>query len=129
MNWLFNATIIDTSVTYVTAYRCAGGLKKKVILKMNIFILTSLVMHAPDLIKIHFRNVFGFYAVHILFSILTHSTFDLEILSSRMGCFKKTVTIKGSCHNGLFSLSTVQYLEPVVQRTALIQYCHQTSWP
>ena len=29
VNWLFNVTINDISVTYVTAHRCAGGLKKK----------------------------------------------------------------------------------------------------
>ena len=29
MNWLFNVTINDISVIYVTAHRCAGGLKKK----------------------------------------------------------------------------------------------------
>ena len=27
MNWLFNVTINDISVIYVTAHRCAGGLK------------------------------------------------------------------------------------------------------
>ena len=29
MNLLFNVTINDISVIYVTAHRCAGGLKKK----------------------------------------------------------------------------------------------------
>ena len=29
MNWLFNVTINDISAIYVTAHRCAGGLKKK----------------------------------------------------------------------------------------------------
>ena len=29
VNWLFNITINDISVIYVTAHRCAGGLKKK----------------------------------------------------------------------------------------------------
>ena len=29
LNWLFNVTINDTSVIYVTAHRCAGVLKKK----------------------------------------------------------------------------------------------------
>ena len=29
VNWLFNVTINDNSVIYVTAHRCAGGLKKK----------------------------------------------------------------------------------------------------
>ena len=29
LNWLFNVTINDISVIYVTAHRCAGGLKKK----------------------------------------------------------------------------------------------------
>ena len=29
VNWLFNVTINDISVIYVTAHRCAGGLKKK----------------------------------------------------------------------------------------------------
>ena len=28
MNWSFNVTINDISVIYVTAHRCAGGLKK-----------------------------------------------------------------------------------------------------
>ena len=28
LNWLFNVTINDISVIYVTAHRCAGGLKK-----------------------------------------------------------------------------------------------------
>ena len=28
VNWLFNVTINDISVIYVTAHRCAGGLKK-----------------------------------------------------------------------------------------------------
>ena len=28
VNWLFNVTINDISVIYVTARRCAGGLKK-----------------------------------------------------------------------------------------------------
>ena len=28
MNWLFNITINDISVIYVTARRCAGGMKK-----------------------------------------------------------------------------------------------------
>ena len=28
LNWLFNVTIKDISVIYVTAHRCAGGLKK-----------------------------------------------------------------------------------------------------
>ena len=28
MNWLFNVTINDISVIYVTIHRCAGGLKK-----------------------------------------------------------------------------------------------------
>ena len=29
IEWLFNVTINDISVIYVTAHRCAGGLKKK----------------------------------------------------------------------------------------------------
>ena len=29
MNWLLNVTINEISVIYVTAHRCAGGLKKK----------------------------------------------------------------------------------------------------
>ena len=29
--WLFNVTINDISVIYVTAHRCAGGLKKKML--------------------------------------------------------------------------------------------------
>ena len=29
LSWLFNVTINDISVIYVTAHRCAGGLKKK----------------------------------------------------------------------------------------------------
>ena len=29
VNWLFNVAINDISVIYVTAHRCAGGLKKK----------------------------------------------------------------------------------------------------
>ena len=29
VDWLFNVTINDISVIYVTAHRCAGGLKKK----------------------------------------------------------------------------------------------------
>ena len=29
VNWLFNVTINGISVIYVTAHRCAGGLKKK----------------------------------------------------------------------------------------------------
>ena len=29
LNWLFNVTINDISVIYVTAHRCAGGMKKK----------------------------------------------------------------------------------------------------
>ena len=29
VNWLLNVTINDISVIYVTAHRCAGGLKKK----------------------------------------------------------------------------------------------------
>ena len=29
VNWLFNVTMNDISVIYVTAHRCAGGLKKK----------------------------------------------------------------------------------------------------
>ena len=33
MNWLFNVAINDTSVIYVTAHRCAGGLKKKLDLR------------------------------------------------------------------------------------------------
>ena len=33
MNWLFNVTINDISVIYVTAHRCAGGLKKKLDLR------------------------------------------------------------------------------------------------
>ena len=32
-NWLFNVTINDISVKYVTAHRCAGGLKKKLDLR------------------------------------------------------------------------------------------------
>ena len=28
VNWLFNVTINDISVIYVTAHRCAGGMKK-----------------------------------------------------------------------------------------------------
>ena len=28
VNWLFNVTINDISVIYVTAHRCAGGLEK-----------------------------------------------------------------------------------------------------
>ena len=28
LNWLFNVTINDISVLYVTAHRCAGGLKR-----------------------------------------------------------------------------------------------------
>ena len=31
--WLFNVTINDISVLYVTAHRCAGGLKKKLDLR------------------------------------------------------------------------------------------------
>ena len=33
LNWLFNVTINDISVIYVTALRCAGGLKKKLDLR------------------------------------------------------------------------------------------------
>ena len=33
VNWLFNVTINDISVTYVTAHRCAGWLKKKLDLR------------------------------------------------------------------------------------------------
>ena len=33
MNWLFNVTINDISVIYVTAHRCAGGLTKKLDLR------------------------------------------------------------------------------------------------
>ena len=33
LNWLFNVTINDISVIYVTAHRCAGGLKKKLDLR------------------------------------------------------------------------------------------------
>ena len=33
LNWLFNITINDISVIYVTAHRCAGGLKKKLDLR------------------------------------------------------------------------------------------------
>ena len=33
MNWLFNVTINDISVIYVTAHRCTGGLKKKLDLR------------------------------------------------------------------------------------------------
>ena len=32
-NWLFNVTINDISVIYVTAHICAGGLKKKLDLR------------------------------------------------------------------------------------------------
>ena len=33
LNWLFNVTINDISVIYVTAHTCAGGLKKKLDLR------------------------------------------------------------------------------------------------
>ena len=33
LKWLFNVTINDISVIYVTAHRCAGGLKKKLDLR------------------------------------------------------------------------------------------------
>ena len=33
LNWLFNVTINDISVIYVTAHMCAGGLKKKLYLR------------------------------------------------------------------------------------------------
>ena len=33
LNWLFNVTINDISVIYVTAHRCAGGPKKKLDLR------------------------------------------------------------------------------------------------
>ena len=33
VNWLFNVTINDISVIYVTAHRCAGRLKKKLYLR------------------------------------------------------------------------------------------------
>ena len=33
VNWLFNVTINDISVIYVTAHRCAGGLEKKLDLR------------------------------------------------------------------------------------------------
>ena len=39
LNW-FNVTINDISVIYVTAYRCAGGLKKEVI----IFIIWTVII-------------------------------------------------------------------------------------
>ena len=32
-NWLLNVTCNDISVIYVTAHRCAGGLKKKLDLR------------------------------------------------------------------------------------------------
>ena len=35
VNWLFNVTINDISVIYVTAHRCAGGLKKKLDLRSS----------------------------------------------------------------------------------------------
>ena len=35
MNWLFNVTSNDISVIYVTAHRCAGGLKKKLKLDLR----------------------------------------------------------------------------------------------
>ena len=35
MNWLFNVTINDISVMYVTAHRYAGGLKKKLTLDLR----------------------------------------------------------------------------------------------
>ena len=33
LDWLFNVTINDISVIYVTAHRCAGGPKKKLDLR------------------------------------------------------------------------------------------------
>ena len=36
LNWLFNVTINGISVIYVTAHRCAGGLKKKLDLRSGI---------------------------------------------------------------------------------------------
>ena len=36
VNWLFNVTFNDISVIYVTANRCAGGLKKKLDLRIYI---------------------------------------------------------------------------------------------
>ena len=38
VNWLFNVTINDISVIYVTAQSCAGGLKKKMKIRSDSFI-------------------------------------------------------------------------------------------
>ena len=43
MNWLFNVTINDISVVHVTAHRFAGGLKKKLDLRLGSKILIALI--------------------------------------------------------------------------------------
>ena len=47
VNWLFNVTINDISVIYVTAHRCAGGLKKKLDLRSG--------SHAIDISYVFFN--------------------------------------------------------------------------
>ena len=51
VNWLFNVTINDISVIYVTAHRCAGGLKKKLDLRSG---------------SQRHRNFVGFFNVSVL---------------------------------------------------------------
>ena len=50
LNWLFNVTINDISVIYVTAHRCAGWLKKKLDLQSG---------------SQHHRHFVGFFNVPI----------------------------------------------------------------
>ena len=50
LNWLFNVTINDISVIYVTAHRCAGGLNKKLYLRSGS----------------HARHFAGFFNVPVL---------------------------------------------------------------
>ena len=51
VNWLFNVTINDISVIYVTAHRCAGGLKKKLDLRSG---------------SQHYRHFVGFFNLPVL---------------------------------------------------------------
>ena len=78
LNWLFNVTINDISVIYVTAHRCAGGLKKKLDL------LSGSQRH---------RHFVGFFNVlvlaptrdHPFYTVIRHTAPFSRLLRSRWG--------------------------------------------
>ena len=115
-NWLFNVTINDISVIYVTAHKCAGGLKKKLDLRSGSqrhrhfvgFFNVPVLAPTRDqpfytVISTHRAHLVAFYdhagdtEVHILDLTPRALTGALE-WASEIGCLTSHATIFQNLH-------------------------------